>query len=274
MVRTVVAMAALMAVTWPACGGSGGGRETADLPVAFPDGVAPDVGSQDPGGSGSDADSRDVSGDPGGGTDTGSGDPGSPTDPGAVDPGSDPGTPDPGPVDPGPPPCQLSEEQCFGPPIADGSTAGTPFSVSRQLLYLNGQRWNPNNEDAGNNDDLSSSYCRDGGPDQFFRVYLMAGELLSIQLVSPRELDMNVKVYRGIQGDETDALMGCKDDDGQISLDFGSGMNTYDLETYPFVPAADDWYTVVVDGATQDDLAQYLLEMSLLNCSDPDCCCP
>lgn len=111
-------------------------------------------------------------------------------------------------------------------------------------------------------------------PDQFFRVYLMAGELLSIQLISPRELDMNLKVYRGIQCDDASALMGCKDDDNQISVDFGSGMDTYDLETYPFEPSVDDWYTVVVDGATRDDLAKYLLQMSLMNCADPDCCCP
>lgn len=208
--------------------------------------------------------------------DVGANDPG-PTDLGGSDPGTpDPGTIDPGTTDPGPPPCQLTEEQCFGPTMENGKTYGPtaayPFFVSRQALSLRTQRWNPDNQNAGNNDDLPSSYCRDAGPDQFFRVYLMAGELLNIQLVSPLELNLNLKVYRGIQGNDPNALMGCKDDDVRF---YHPGLkDDFDLETYPFEAPAEDWYTVVVDGATRDDLAKYLLEMTLLNCAGPDCCCP
>lgn len=271
-----------------------------DLPLTLPDAQAPDAAV--PQDAGRDAGTTDVGPDPDAppqddlGTpvhdasqpdattdqdarpDVGASDPG-PTDLGGYDPGvPDPGTPDPGSTDPGPPPCQLTQEQCFGPTMENdktyGPTAAYPFFVSRQALSLRTQRWNPDNQNAGNNDDLPSSYCRDAGPDQFFRVFLMADELLNIQLVSPLELDLNVKVYRGIVGDDPGALMGCKDDDNRISIDLGSGKDTYDLETYPFTAPVEDWYTVVVDGATSDDLAKYLLEMTLLNCAGPDCCCP
>lgn len=163
MMRTMVVMAIWLAATMSACGGSDDGEDRTDLPVTFSDAMAPDVAVPDPGGADLGEDPRDVSGDPANGADTGPTDPGSSTDPGQVDPGGDPGTPDPGVVDPGPPRCQLTEEQCFGPTIANGSTAATPFSVSRQLLYLSGQKWNPDNQEAGNDDDLPSSYCRDAG---------------------------------------------------------------------------------------------------------------
>lgn len=280
--RTATMTAWIAAALVAACGGSGSGDTAADdLPLAFPDAttdsgvpgdvgldagdrdatVAPDAANADPGGTGDD---------PGGTGD----DPGLANDPGT----DDPGAPDAGPEDPGPPPCQLTNEQCFGPTMENGKTYGNtaayPFISSRQALYLRGQMWNPGNEDAGNDDDLSSSYCRDAGPDQFFRVYLMTGELLNIRLTGAEEIDLNLKVYRGIAGDEAAALQECKDDEFRYYDPRIGGGGYFDVELYPFTAPAEDWYTVVVDGTTSDDIGQYLLEMSLLNCAGPDCCCP
>jgi len=283
MMRTgTMAVAAVgMAMLLAGCGGgSDGDTESTDLPFAFrDDGAARDVAAPDvapPDDARDAAEPADGAADPGATPDPGT----PPADPGAIDDpgGDDPGAVDPGVYDPGTPACQLSNEQCFGPVMENGKTYGDtaayPYIASRQALYLRGQMWNPDNQDADNDDDLSSSYCRDAGPDQFFRVYLMAGELLSIRLTGPEDIDLNLKVYRGVDGDDAADLQDCKDEEFRYYDSRIGGGGYFDVELYPFEVPADDWYTVVVDGATSDDLAQYLLEMSLLNCTDTYCCCP
>lgn len=121
----------------------------------------------------------------------------------------------------------------------------------------------------GNDDDLPSglgSECWDAKYDQFYRIYLLAGETLSVSLTQVDwDFDPMMKLYKGTQCKtnwETD-LIGC----------YQSGYDGGD-ESLSYVAETDGWYTIVIDGRHASDPGEgpFTLNVSLA-CNDAGCCC-
>lgn len=200
-----------------------------------------------------------------------------PVDPGTMDTGaedsgqSDPGTVDEGSFDPGPPACDAGLEACLGSmSFLDGKTCESALIVGRVALSATaGYRVNPDVSKAGNNDDLpSSGYCRDPGPDKFWRLFMKEGEMLSIQLLHPSNSYQRLKVYEGISCSKAPStLVVCEDSytthkDGRVI-------------SYAHTATADGWVSIVVDTRDDDwEELKVLLDMHLFNCPDVNCCCP
>lgn len=251
------AMAAALGLAL-ACDAGGGPVDAGDPPVRVDPGAADPGNAADPGAAdAADAVVTDVGADPGAelpATDAG-------VDPSAADPGA----PDPGPADPGPPPCNVGEEPCFG-IVADGKTCATAHGVGRFPTILNGYRSNPDTADSGNDDDLDGG-CWDAGNDVFYRIWLRPGELLNVQMINDPSIDMNLKAYRGTAcAADPGSLLACRDDDRDVGQ--------YEGENLQLTADAEGWYTIVLDGATQDDAGKHVIDFALLNLDDPDGCCP
>lgn len=122
----------------------------------------------------------------------------------------------------------------------------------------------------GDNDDLSSgsSDCWDAREDNFYRIYLLAGERLQVVL-DPQEVEFNsmLKLYSGTncEGSGDSDLIGCYND-GSDGRD----------DTLDYTATADGWYSIVVDGrrafSDDRDFGRYVLRVTL-TCSEAGCCC-
>jgi hypothetical protein len=122
----------------------------------------------------------------------------------------------------------------------------------------------------GNDDDLSSGGgdCYDAKYDNFYRIYLLAGDQLDVELHGlDGDFDAMLKLYEGTDcaaNGDTD-LVGC----------YQSGYDG-DPESLTHVAGSDGWYTIVVDGryafADHYDYGGYDLDISL-TCVEVDCCC-
>lgn len=125
-----------------------------------------------------------------------------------------------------------------------------------------------------NNDDLSfpifqdKSECWDANEDNFFRLYLLAGERLDITL-NPKDpvFDSMLKVYRGTACNAGGDPYQC----------FNNGSDGKPDQVVGWIAPGDGWITIVVDGrmafAEDGDWGPYSLEVRL-TCLRPDCCCP
>lgn len=126
---------------------------------------------------------------------------------------------------------------------------------------------------AGNNDDLDSplfggdSDCYDAKYDHFYKIYLFAGESMTVT-VSPMDqlFDVMVKLYQGTECDSNaDSVIDCYNNAGDTKP-----------EQLSFTATVDGWITIVVDGriAFDDDwdFGQYSIAVKL-TCNQADCCC-
>ncbi len=175
--------------------------------------------------------------------------------------------------DPGPPPCDLGTEKCFG-VAGDGRKCGQAIGIGRiQAGVLQNHMANPktwDEDDFDNNDDLDQG-CRDAGNDLFYRIYLLPGEQVNVQMVQADTIEMVLKAYRGTScaGDEP-SLITCQDETSSCKFKeeparCGNLLFTADIE---------GWYTIVLDGKTSDDQGQHLIQIYLMGCTDANCCCP
>lgn len=122
--------------------------------------------------------------------------------------------------------------------------------------------------DDGDNDNLPSFGvdCWDAQDDNFFRIWLNAGDQVAIT-ADPVDSDfqLSLKLYQGTVCDDKDHLIQCHwdEDDG-------------DAETILHTATSDDWVTIVVDGASgfddQGDWGSYDLSVTLI-CTVAGCCC-
>jgi hypothetical protein len=123
----------------------------------------------------------------------------------------------------------------------------------------------------GDDDDLSTndSDCWDAKYDNFFRIYLIAGDQLDADLYGLEwEFDAMMKLYSG-----TDCADNGENDLISCTNDGGDGND----ESLTYVAPADGWYTLVVDGrsafSNEEDYGYYDLDI-VLTCVDTNCCCP
>lgn len=130
--------------------------------------------------------------------------------------------------------------------------------------------WSGDTTGDGNDDDVSSSLgssCWDAKYDNFYRIYLIAGESMTATLTpKASSFDAMLKLYKGTGckagGDELIACTHSKGDGG--------------VETFTWVATSTGWFTVVVDGrmAFEEDLdyGPYTLAIKLA-CIEPGCGC-
>jgi len=152
----------------------------------------------------------------------------------------------------------------------DGEECGSAIVVGRTAA-MGGAVFDGDTTGDGDDEDVSSSLgsdCWDAKYDNFYRVYLVAGDRLDVALdVMESDFDAMLKLYSGTNcaGGGTDDLLSCTND----------GFDGRD-ESFSYTAAADGWYTIVVDGrlAFNDDYdwGRYRLTVTLA-CSDAGCCC-
>lgn len=123
----------------------------------------------------------------------------------------------------------------------------------------------------GDDDDLSGggSVCYDAKYDNFYRIYLITGDELVVDLHSLEfDFDAMLKLYSG-----TD----CADNGESDLISCYNGGGNGSSEGFTYTATADGWYTVVVDGryAFSDDYdyGNYTIDLSL-TCTQANCCCP
>ncbi len=173
-------------------------------------------------------------------------------------------------------PCTGSEG-CFGP---NNTSPGAVCSMAKVIGRLDAFEqftYAGNTEGAGDNDAVGDSAlwgaCPDAGPDQFYKIYLKAGDELTVS-ADPSDsgvltkYNLVLKLYKGDACDSTDAAgpILCKNDSpGGQPEGFG----------YP--ASEDGWVTIVVDGtslvAESAASGDYTITVNLA-CSDDNCCCP
>jgi hypothetical protein len=158
---------------------------------------------------------------------------------------------------------------CAGDSGPSGEKCGEAKVIGRKEA-ASGYAFKGDTWDDWNNDDLGSwdTDCWDANSDNFFRIYLLAGEKLTVTL-TPLEwaFDSMLKLYQGTKCDaDEDLLLGCFDQgwDGEPDT-----IDAYSAQ-------ADGWHTIVVDGRSafdeDGDFGEYTLSVKLV-CSQPDCCC-
>lgn len=117
-----------------------------------------------------------------------------------------------------------------------------------------------------NDDDASG--CDDGSDEEFYRIYLGAGQVMNLDFSTfATNYDPVLKVYSGTNCDNsgTDDLITCSDTKSGTAA-----------ELLQFVAPADGWYSIVVDGyfsgSTMDDIASYTLKVQV-TCLPTHCGC-
>lgn len=155
----------------------------------------------------------------------------------------------------------------------DGKTCGTGKVIGRTAALV-GYVHNGDTTNDKNNDDLSFPIfqdkveCWDANEDNFFRLYVLAGDRLDATL-TPKDpmFDSMMKIYRGIT---------CKAGGDPYEC-FNSGSDGKPDVIQGWTAPADGWITLVVDGRSafdeEGDWGPYSLQVTL-TCLRPDCCCP
>ena len=151
----------------------------------------------------------------------------------------------------------------------DGEKCGEAIVVGRPEAEA-GVQFKGDTFGDGNNDDQDGggSDCWDAKYDNFYRIWLVAGDKLEVTL-EPTDWDFDamMKLYKGTScdGSGDDDLVDCYDDksDGGV-------------ETIVYSVPADGWYTVVVDGRMafeeDADYGDYKIDFKL-TCKYEGCCC-
>lgn len=119
---------------------------------------------------------------------------------------------------------------------------------------------------SANDDDVGS--CDDGSDEEFYRIYLGAGQTMNLDFSTyAMNYDPVLKVYSGTNCDNsgTEDLITCSDTKTGTAA-----------ELLQFVAPADGWYSIVVDGyfsgSTMDDIASYTLKVQV-TCLPAHCGC-
>ena len=164
------------------------------------------------------------------------------------------------------PDCQV--QGCASDLAPNGKKCSTAWVIGRKAA-LAGFSHSSDTTDMGNDDDLDTNKtaCWDARDDVFYRVWMQAGESLTVA-VTPTDwsFDVMLKLYVGTACDGDPAtLIGCTND----GWDDEKEQTTY-------TATADGWITVVVDGrmAFYDDydFGKYTLAATL-SCQAAGCCC-
>lgn len=141
------------------------------------------------------------------------------------------------------------------------------FEAKQGAMYV-ADTYNDGNDDDQDSPLFGSSLCWDAQADNFYRIYLIAGDILVVNLTTSKAtFDSMLKLYRGTSCDGNgDAdLVSCYNAKG----DGGA-------EAINYTATQDGWFTVVVDGrmaGTDDqDFGPYSVSFSL-SCSQVNCCC-
>ena len=161
---------------------------------------------------------------------------------------------------------------CAGDLAPNAKKCSSPVIVGREPASV-GAYYMGDTYGDGDNDDLPSTLfgstkCWDGNDDNFYRIYLLAGEKLDV-LLSPLELDFDamLKLYSGTDcaGNGDDDLVDCY----QSKYDGGQ-------ESFSYVAAATGFYTIVVDGRSafddEGDFGEYNIVFTL-TCNEQGCAC-
>jgi len=164
-----------------------------------------------------------------------------------------------------------SAQGCEGDASPNGEKCNSAKVIGRTAA-ASGYTTTGDTYNDGNNDDLPSwggPDCWDGKYDNFYRIWLNAGDQVTIEAApGPADYDMSLKLYQGTT---------CDDDweDDLIACEWHENDGAY--EQIVHAASQDDWYTIVVDGASsfsdEHDWGQYQLDVSLI-CADAGCCCP
>ena len=131
----------------------------------------------------------------------------------------------------------------------------------------------------GDDDDLNYAFgkseCWDASYDNFYRIYLRAGETLAVVL-EPKEteFDAMLKLYTGTECDDDDSGIFQKND--KYLIECWNDGSDEEPESFAYVAGEEGWYTVVVDGrqsGEDSDWGDYALDVTL-TCAQANCCCP
>ena len=150
-----------------------------------------------------------------------------------------------------------------------GDSCGTARVIGR-FAALEGVVISGDTSGAKNNDDLSTNQteCWDAKYDNYFRIYLVAGEKLDAT-VTPHlyDFDSMLKLYQGMGCNKGGSpLIGCYNDGNDGNADHLAGA----------VAPVDGWYTIVVDGrmAFDDDYdwGPYSLVVRIPEAAPGTCC--
>ncbi len=155
----------------------------------------------------------------------------------------------------------------------DGKTCPSAKVIGRAAA-LAGYSHSGDTTNDKNNDDLQFPIfqdkveCWDANEDNFFRLYLLAGERLDATLTPADSMfDSMMKIYRGT---------GCKAGGDPYEC-FNSGSDGDPDVIQDWLAPVDGWITLVVDGRSafddEGDWGPYTLQVTL-TCLRPDCCCP
>lgn len=146
----------------------------------------------------------------------------------------------------------------------DGLKCSTAKVIGRKDAYLGFSVTG----DTTNADDNDNSSCWDAYNDNFYRIYLLAGESIDVA-VTPKyyDFDTSLKIYMGTKcAKGGDKPLACADKQGNGKTEKIEG----------FIAGMDGWYSVVVDGEMafpeENDYGPYVLNI-LLKCKQADCCC-
>lgn len=165
----------------------------------------------------------------------------------------------------------LVTDGCATDEAPDGKACGKARTIGR-LAALAGYSFSGDTANASDKDNLSTNDtdCWDAGKDNYFRIWLVAGDILDV-ILTPKSIasvtwDSMMKIYTGTLCDGQGALpINCYDTGGEGGKDYVNS----------FIAPADGWYTIVVDGRTSvsSQWLPYLLTVKLA-CKMADCCCP
>ncbi len=156
--------------------------------------------------------------------------------------------------------------------LTEAKKCSSPIVVGR-LEAKTGKVYTGDTYNDGNDDDqdsplFGSSLCWDAQADNFYRIYLVAGDVLVVNLTTTKAtFDTMLKLYRGTtcDGNGDADLVSCY-----------NGKSDGGAETINYTATADGWFTVVVDGrmaGTEDaDFGPYSISISL-SCGYANCCC-
>ena len=174
-------------------------------------------------------------------------------------------------------PCSGSEG-CFGPNNSPPGAVCNTAKVIGRLDAMEQFTYSGNTEGTGDNDAVGDNplwgACPDAGTDQFYKIYLKAGDELTVS-ADPSDsgvlikYNLVLKLYKGDACYSTDASepILCKNDSP------GGGQP----EAFGYPANEDGWVTIVVDGtsviANSAASGEYTITVNLA-CSDDNCCCP
>jgi hypothetical protein len=162
-----------------------------------------------------------------------------------------------------------SAQGCENDDKPDAKKCDTAKIIGRKSAKA-GYTKNGDTTGSSNSDDLYPSIfnpgpekCWDANKGNFYRIYLIKGEILNAKL-TPSNYDAMLKLYIGTKCN--------KGGDNPVDC-YENGSGKPDQITN-YTATADGWYTIVVDGRTSydPDYGPYKIEVSLA-CKQSDCCC-